>query len=103
MLRVASTLTRQQVRGRAAVVNIRAGGRRLLCADAAAGQSSHLASSSSSAVPKPTAKQLTTLALASGVPFIGFGFADNAIMSVVSLLTRVSVATLTATNSFSTP
>ena len=34
-------------------------------------------------VPQPTSRQLLSLALAGGVPFIGFGFADNAIMILV--------------------
>jgi len=34
-------------------------------------------------VPNPTRRQLVSLALASGVPFIGFGFADNLIMILV--------------------
>ena len=36
-----------------------------------------------SSVPEPTTRQLISLALAGGVPFIGFGFADNAIMIMV--------------------
>ena len=43
------------------------------------------ASSSASSTPiaPPTRSQLATLALASGLPFVGFGFADNFIMIVV--------------------
>jgi CRP-like cAMP-binding protein len=44
--------------------------------------SSSSSSSSLATVPQPTKRQLLMLALAGGVPFIGFGFADNFIMII---------------------
>ena len=52
----------------------------------AAGASTEGASTASvqgSVVAHPSRGQLLTLALASGTPFIGFGFADNFIMIVI--------------------
>jgi CRP-like cAMP-binding protein len=53
-------------------------------------------------VPAPSRKQLVTLAIASGLPFVGFGFADNAIMILVgdkidsTLGVRFGLSTLAA-------
>ena len=72
--------------------------RRLLSTEPAA--SSHHATLS--AALKPTRAQLATLALASGLPFVGFGFADNAIMIMVgdqidsSLGVRFGISTMAA-------
>jgi hypothetical protein len=50
---------------------------RAMCSSSSSSSSSSLAT-----VPQPTKRQLLMLALAGGVPFIGFGFADNFIMII---------------------
>jgi hypothetical protein len=73
-------------------------GRRWLCS--ASGSSSQ--PTRVAIVQKPSSRQLVTLAIASGLPFVGFGFADNAIMILVgdridaSLGVRFGLSTLAA-------
>ena len=56
---------------------------RALCSSSTSSSSTSTSSTSSLAtVPQPSKRQLLMLALAGGVPFIGFGFADNFIMII---------------------
>ena len=70
------------------------------CSTAAA--ASAAAAAAAEGIQPPTRAQLGTLALAAGIPFIGFGFADNFIMIIAgeqidcSLGVRFGLSTLAA-------